>query len=101
MFDDADLHRYGFKLRLANGVFAAAADASEFMLGKFVDDFDARKIGRQRLALATMFGGGGNLFSVYMRQFNLMFRFVEKRHLGSRRVDQAFEPKAEAIALPV
>ena len=45
MFDHMDLHRYDFKLLadfFANRVFAAAADARQFMLGKFVDDLDAR-----------------------------------------------------------
>ena len=68
MFDDADLHRYGFKLRLANGVFAAAADAIELMLGKFVDDLDPQQIGRQRLALAATLGGGDNLFKSQERR---------------------------------
>ncbi len=74
MFDDANLHRHDFKLLadfLANGVFAAAADASQVMFGKFVDDLDARKTGRQWLALATTFDGGDNLFfSVFVGSFD-------------------------------
>ncbi len=90
MLDDPDLHRYDFKLLadfLTNGVFAAAADASQFMLGKFVDDLDARKVSRQRLALATTFDGGDNLFfSVFVGSFDDAFGFVEERQLRCGRI---------------
>lgn len=59
MFDHTYLHRHDFELLadlFANGVFAAAAGTGQFMFGQFVDDFDAREIGRQRLALATPLG---------------------------------------------
>ncbi|MNJ50624.1 hypothetical protein D3C81_1376430 [compost metagenome] len=49
VFDHPDLHRHDFKLLadfLANGVFAAAADASQFVLGKLVDNFDTWQVGR-------------------------------------------------------
>jgi hypothetical protein len=41
MFYHTDLHRHNFKQLadfFADGVFTAAAGASQFMLGKFVDD---------------------------------------------------------------
>jgi len=47
VLDDADLHRHDFKLLpdlLANGVLAAAKYARQFMLKKFVDDFNARQM---------------------------------------------------------
>ncbi|WP_205926795.1 hypothetical protein, partial [Pseudomonas viridiflava] len=47
MLDDSDLHRHDLKRLadfLADGVFAAAADASQFMFGKFVDDLDPRRV---------------------------------------------------------
>ncbi len=90
MLDDPDLHRHDFKLLadfLANGVFAAAADASQFMLGKFVDDFDARQVGRQWLAFATALSGGDNLFfSVLVDSFDDAFGFVEERQLLCGRI---------------
>jgi hypothetical protein len=41
-----------------------AAGTGQFVLGQFVDDFDAREIGRQRFALTTPLGRRNNsLFS--------------------------------------
>jgi hypothetical protein len=43
VFDHRDLYRHDFKLLadlFANGMFAAAAYARQFMFKKFVDDFD-------------------------------------------------------------
>lgn len=58
MFDHADLHRHDLELLadfLANAVFTATAGAGQLVFGQFVDDFDARKIGGQRLAFAPSF----------------------------------------------
>lgn len=53
------LHRNDFKLFadfFTDGMFATATSEGQFMLGQFVDNFDARQISRQRLAFATTFG---------------------------------------------
>jgi hypothetical protein len=58
MFDHADLHRHDLELLadfLANAVFTATAGAGQLVLGQFVDDFDARKIGRLRHEMAKKF----------------------------------------------
>lgn len=85
MFDDANLHRHDFKLLadlLANGVFAAAEDAGQFVFGQFVDDFDTRQTGRQRLSLATTFGWGDNLFfNVFVDSFDDAFGSVVRGQL--------------------
>ncbi|MBB3239013.1 hypothetical protein FHW68_000485 [Pseudomonas sp. Tn43] len=60
MLDDADLHRDDFKLLadlLADGVFMAAADTHQLMLGKFVDDFDSAQVEGQRLTFAATLVG--------------------------------------------
>ncbi|MNC83933.1 hypothetical protein D3C75_1381780 [compost metagenome] len=65
MLDDTDLHRHDFKLLadfFANSVFAAAADARQFMFGNFEDDLDARQIGGQWLAFAAALGRSNDLF---------------------------------------
>ena len=75
MLDHADLHRHDFKLLadfLANGVFAAAARASQFMLGKFVDDLYTRQVGRQRLASATPLGRCNHLLFSVVRNGSAM-----------------------------
>ena len=90
MFDHPYLHRDDFKLLadfLANGVFATTADASQFILGQFVDDFDARQSGRQWLALATALGGGYDIFfRVFIDSFDDAFCFVEQGQLRRRRI---------------
>lgn len=51
MFDRADLHWHDIELLadfLGNAVFTAGA--GQLMVGQFVDDFDTRKIGRNRFA---------------------------------------------------
>lgn len=82
VFDDTDLHRDDFKLLaglLTEGVFAAAAGASQLMFGQFVDDLDARKVSGQRLALATALGGCDDLFfSVFVGNVGDAFCFIEK-----------------------
>lgn len=48
MFDHTDLHRDNFKLLadlFTDGMLTAPASAGQFVLGQFVDDFNARKIG--------------------------------------------------------
>lgn len=60
------------------------------MLGQFVDDFDARQIRRQRLALATTFGGCDDLF-FYIFVGNVgnvgdAFCVIEKGKLGRSRI---------------
>ncbi|EGH95113.1 hypothetical protein PLA106_03907 [Pseudomonas amygdali pv. lachrymans str. M302278] len=45
MFDNADLRRHDLELLadfLTNAVFTVTAGADQFVLGQFVDDFDAR-----------------------------------------------------------
>lgn len=59
MLDYANLHWHDFKLLadfLANGVFAAAADTRQLMLGKSVDDSNAWQFGGQRLAFTATLG---------------------------------------------
>lgn len=49
IFNHSDLHRQGLKLLAdfqENSLFAAASNASQLMLGKCVDDFDAWQISR-------------------------------------------------------
>jgi len=100
MFDHPDLHRHDFKLLadfLANGIFSAAADAGQFMLGRFMDDFDARQIGRYWFVLATAFGGNDDpFFNVLVRQINLVFRFIAQCHLRSRWVDRLHQEGCRA-----
>lgn len=80
------MHRDDFKLLadfLAKGLFATAADASQFMLGQFVDDFDTQQIRRQRLALATPLDGGDDLLlQVFGGNVGDAFCLVEKASLG-------------------
>ncbi|KTB95695.1 hypothetical protein AO386_22675 [Pseudomonas syringae ICMP 11292] len=99
MFDYADLRRHDLELLadfLTNAVFTVTAGADQFVLGQFVDDFDARKIGRQRLGLATTSGWSYDLFfNGLVRQFNLVLGVVEQRHLGSLRVDHLFRFSTE------
>ena len=45
VFDHTDLHRDNFKLLadlFTDGMLTAPASAGQFVLGQFVDDFDAR-----------------------------------------------------------
>ncbi|CAI3788163.1 hypothetical protein AHFPHNDE_01836 [Pseudomonas sp. MM227] len=66
------------------------------MLGQLADNFDARQIRRQWLALATALGGCYDLFFNFLvPQFNLVFRFFEQRHLGSRQVDRLLQFSTE------
>lgn len=82
VFDDTYLHLDDFKLLadpLADGVLAAAAGTSQLMFGQFVDDLDARKASRQRLALATALGGYDELFfRVFLGNVGDAFCFIEK-----------------------
>ncbi len=96
--DDTDLHRHNLKLLagfLADGVFAAATDAGQLMLGQFVDNFDARQIRRQRLALAAPLGGCDDLFfrvfvgNVRVRLFRLLHRVASWRMAPERIVSTA------------
>ncbi|MNC69088.1 hypothetical protein D3C75_1197450 [compost metagenome] len=64
---------------LADGVFAAAADTSQFVLGKLVDDFDTGQVGRQRLAFTTTLSWCDDLFfRVFVGRLGDAFCFVEK-----------------------
>jgi len=94
VFDHADLHRHDVQLFagfFADGVLAAATGAGQLGLGQRVDDFDARQLGRQRLALATApgrrddFFGLGDLlcfgFNGRRRLFGQLLGFVEHRQL--------------------
>ena len=75
MLDDPDLHRHDLKLLadfLANGVFAAAADASQFMLRKLMDNFNTWQVDRQRFAFAATLGPCDNLFfDVFVDRFGV------------------------------
>jgi len=65
MLDHSDLQWHDLELIayfLANAVYTATAGAGQFVLGQFVDNFDARKIGGQRLALTALFGWRYDLF---------------------------------------
>ena len=81
VFDDTDLHRDDFKLLadlLADGMLAAAADASQLMFGQFVDDLDARKVSG-RLALAKALGVCDDLFfRVFVGNVGDACCFIEK-----------------------
>ncbi|BBT41350.1 hypothetical protein SAMN05216185_103162 [Pseudomonas guariconensis] len=85
-----NLHRDDFKLFanfFTDGIFAAVASASQFMLGQFVDNFDTRQIGRQRFAFATAPGRCNDFFVAGLIQgFGEAFRFVEERQLWRRRI---------------
>lgn len=68
-------------------MFALAADASHLMLGQFVDDLNARHIGRYWLALTTALrGSDGLLFRVFIDSFNYAFSLVEQGQLTRRRI---------------
>lgn len=103
MLDHTDLHWNDFELfadLFTDGMLAAPASAGQFMLGQFVDDFNARQIGWQRIALATALGGGNHLFiSGLACQLYLVLRFVEQRHLRRCRIDGLLRLSTEQ-ALP-
>ncbi|MNO28330.1 hypothetical protein D3C76_182210 [compost metagenome] len=90
MLNDANLHRDDFKLFagfFTDGVFAAAASASQFMLGQLMNNFNTWQIGRQRLAFTTAFGRRNDFFVAGLIQgFGQAFRFVEERQLWCRRI---------------
>ena len=83
MFDHADLHRHDLELLadlLANAVFTATADTGQLLVGQFVNDFDTRKIGGQRLTFAPSLGRSYDLF------FN---RFVDRLGHASASLNKA------------
>ncbi|VVN98648.1 hypothetical protein PS723_06125 [Pseudomonas fluorescens] len=90
MFDHADLHRHDFELLadfLANAVFTATAGAGQLVIGQFMDDFDTRKIGGQRLAFAPSLGRSYNLFfNRFVDRLGHAFSFIEQGHLRRRGI---------------
>ncbi|KPZ35026.1 hypothetical protein AN901_203051 [Pseudomonas syringae pv. theae] len=72
-------------------MLAATAGTGQFVLGQFVDDFDAGKICRQWLALTTALDRCNDLFvGVADGKHRLAFGFVEKRELRRVGFDRLF-----------
>jgi hypothetical protein len=72
-------------------VFAATAGTGQFLFGQFVDDFDTRQIGRQRLALATAWRRRNGFFvRVINERYRLAFGLVEQRQLRRVELDSLF-----------
>jgi hypothetical protein len=61
----------------------------EVILGQFMNDFDAREIGRQRFSLATPLGRRNNfLFSGFIDGLYDAFRFIEQGQLRRCRISR-------------
>lgn len=91
MLDHSDLHWHDLELLadvLTNAVFYGNRRRSLLVLGQFVDDFDAQKIGGQRLALTALFGWRYDLFfHRFVDRLDHGFSFVEQGHLRGRGID--------------
>ncbi|OSO06158.1 hypothetical protein BV363_05905 [Pseudomonas syringae pv. actinidiae] len=94
VFDHTDLHWHDIQLLtgfFADDMLAATAGTGQFVLGQFVNDFDAGKISRQWLALTTAFDRCNDLFfGVADGKHRLAFGFVEQCQLRRVGFDRLF-----------
>ncbi len=94
MFNHTDLHRHDIQLLagfFADDMQAATTGTGQFVLGQFVDDFDARTISRQWLAFTTAFDRCNDLFvGVADGKHRFAFGFVEQCELRCAGFDRLF-----------
>ncbi|OSN99813.1 hypothetical protein BV357_05712 [Pseudomonas syringae pv. actinidiae] len=94
VFDHTDLHWHDIQLLtgfFADDMLAATAGTGQFVLGQFVNDFDAGKISRQWFAFTTAFDRCNDLFvGIADSRHRLAFGFVEQCQLRRVGFDRLF-----------